>query len=349
MSKPIILIHKDNQQLSSGRWQSFSKRWHELAQESGITTREIDIFSSNQDWFGELNHCDAFMWWFAQPLSIIRPGRHLVTALIHGRKIPTFPDFNTIWHFDDKIAEYYLLRAAEIPTPRTWTFWSREQAEEFVTTASFPMVMKLSSGIVSKNVMLVKGAEEAKQAIKELFGSGMYSFPPEKIPFRWIAKRLRESLRILLSQKTYEEFHKGYVLFQEFLPDNDFDIRITIIGNRAFAFRRHNRPNDFRASGSGRIDWNPAEIPNDALILAFKTAEVLDTQSLAVDVLRKNGRPIIAEISYYYEGWAITACPGHWELNQDSQELVWFEGSTSPEDVIWEDFINNLNIQPELN
>ena len=135
------------------------------------------------------------------------------------------------------------------------------------------------------------------------------------------------------------------MLFQEFLPGNDFDIRITIIGNRAFAFRRHNRPNDFRASGSGRIDWDPTQIPLDALMLAFKTAKTLKTQSLAVDILRRNGEPVIVEISYYYEGWAVAACPGHWQLQNHSPQPIWVEGSMRPEDAIWSDFIACLDIQ----
>ena len=56
------------------------------------------------------------------------------------------------------------------------------------------------------------------------------------------------------------ELQRDYLLVQEFLPGNGFDTRITVIGNRAFGFRRFNRPDDFRASGSGRIDWNPAAI-----------------------------------------------------------------------------------------
>lgn len=285
------------------------------------------------------------MWWFAQPLPLIRSGRNIILALAHARKILTFPNFNTIWHFDDKRSEYYLLKLAGIPTPRSWVFWRRKQAENFVEEADFPLVMKLSSGIVSHNVALVRNIKEARRSIRELFGAGMYGFPPEKIPFRWLARRIRESFRILLAQESYDEFHKGYVLFQEFLLDNAFDIRITIIGNRAFAFRRFNRPNDFRASGSGRIDWDPAYIPTDALLLAYQAARILETQSLAVDILRREGEPVIAEISYYYEGWAIEACPGHWEWPSDQDLPEWVDGKTRPEDAIWEDFIDKLGIQ----
>ncbi|SCZ85898.1 ATP-grasp domain-containing protein [Nitrosomonas mobilis] len=345
MNKPIIAIQQDNQQLSSGRWQSFSARWHELALQQGITTRDVDIFSNSVDWLDQLQDCDAFMWWFAQPLSVSRPGRRLIAALSQVGKLSTFPNLNTIWHFDDKVAGFYLLRLAGIPTPKTWVFWSRRQADEFIATASYPLVLKLSAGIISKNVELVHNAREARHHLHALFGSGMYALPPANLPFRWFIRRMSEALRILLSRETDEEFHKGYLLLQEFLPGNEFDIRITVIGERAFAFRRHNRPNDFRASGSGRIDWDPAYIPQAALLLAFKTARILQTQSLAVDILWRDGEPIIVEISYYYEGWAIEACPGHWTLHDHTPLPVWTDGSMKPEDAIWEDFVTHLGIQ----
>lgn len=343
MNRSIIGIQRDHQQLSSKRWQSFSARWHELAAQHGVATLDIDIFSNSANWLDQLKDCDGFMWWFAQPLSVSRPGRRLIASLAHLGKIPTFPNLNTIWHFDDKAAQSYLLQLADIPTPATWVFWSKSQAEEFIDSADYPLVLKLSSGVISKNVELVHTRREARQHLDALFDSGMYALPPANLPWRWFVRRTSEAMRVLLSKPTDEEFHKGYLLLQEFLPGNDFDIRITIIGKRAFAFRRFNRPGDFRASGSGRIDWDPAGVPRDALLLAFQTARILQTQSLAVDVLRREGEPVIAEISYYYEGWAIAECPGHWELSTHTSEPVWVEGAMRPEDAIWEDFIARLD------
>lgn len=174
----IIAIQSDNQQLSSGRWQSFSARWHELASKQGIETREVDVYSSKEDFFEQLNGCDAFMWWFAQPLSSIRPGYRLIASLAHVNQMRTFPDIKTIWHFDDKNAEYYLLRAAGIPTPQTWVLWRRRQAENFISGAKYPLVLKLASGIVSHNVELISTKKEASRYINELFGAGMHSLPP---------------------------------------------------------------------------------------------------------------------------------------------------------------------------
>lgn len=46
-------------------------------------------------------------------------------------------------------------------------------------------------------------------------------------------------------------YHKGYIYFQDFIPNNNYDTRVKVIGNRCAALRRYNRKNDFRASGSG--------------------------------------------------------------------------------------------------
>ena len=141
------------------------------------------------------------------------------------------------------------------------------------------------------------------------------------------------------------ELQKGYLLMQEFLPGNAFDTRVTVIGNRAFAFRRYNRPDDFRASGSGRIDWDHSAIAEDGVRLAFRVARTLGTQSVAVDVLRRDGQALINEISYYYEGWAVHDCPGHWELGPDRDvngPMRWVEGHVRPEDAILEDFVEEV-------
>src|SRR5690606_32059203 len=139
------------------------------------------------------------------------------------------------------------------------------------------------------------------------------------VPVREMRRRLTGAARLalrgtppVLGERT--DLQKGYLLVQEVLDENAVDTRITVIGDRAFGFRRFNRPDDFRASGSGRIDWDQAPIAEDGVRLAFQVARTLGTQSVAVDVLRRGGQPVINEISYYYEGWAIADCPGHWKL-----------------------------------
>jgi hypothetical protein len=119
---------------------------------------------------------------------------------------------------------------------------------------------------------------------------------------------------------------------------------VTVIGSRAFAFRRFNRPGDFRASGSGRIDWDPQHIDEESIRLAFRVARHLRTQSLGVDLLQHGGQKVLTEISYTYASWAVRDCPGHWVMQGDDAAgpLSWIQGRMQPEDAIFDDFVARL-------
>jgi glutathione synthase/RimK-type ligase-like ATP-grasp enzyme len=126
---------------------------------------------------------------------------------------------------------------------------------------------------------------------------------------------------------------RGYLYFQEFMEANSFDTRVTVIGNRAFAFTRENRPGDFRASGSGRLCYDAAKIDLRCVQIALQTARRLRTQSLAFDFLfNAKGEPVIGEVSYCYMAGAVHDCPGHWD-----DKLNWHEGSIWPQDAILQD------------
>jgi len=128
---------------------------------------------------------------------------------------------------------------------------------------------------------------------------------------------------------------RGYLYLQEFLPDNKCDLRVTVIGSQAFGFRRMNRPNDFRASGSGMIDYDPEQVDRRAVRIAFAVSRKLGTQSLAFDFLfDRNHDPMIGEISYCYKPVALYNCPGYLD-----ESLVWHEGHVWPQDVILENLL----------
>lgn len=120
---------------------------------------------------------------------------------------------------------------------------------------------------------------------------------------------------------------KNCVLFQKFLPNNEYDTRVTIIGNRAFAFRRFNRKNDFRSSGSGLIDYELNKVDIVFIQLAFNISMKLCFQSMAYDFLwDENHNPALCEISYTYVDEAVYKCPGYWDV-----DLNWHEGNFWPQ------------------
>jgi hypothetical protein len=131
---------------------------------------------------------------------------------------------------------------------------------------------------------------------------------------------------------------KGYIYFQEFIPGNDFDTRVTVIGDRAFGFTRNVRPGDFRASGSGDIVYDVQRIQRKCIEIAFEVTRKVGSQSMAFDfVLVENKQPMILEVSYCYNAQAVYSCSGHWDV-----QLNWHEGHIWPQDAILMDLLNNV-------
>jgi glutathione synthase/RimK-type ligase-like ATP-grasp enzyme len=335
-----IAIQPDLVRQPNGEIQSFSERWIELAGERGIDVELVDVFAENA--LERIAHCDGFMWRYGFDPVSLNCAKRLLSAVEHGLSLPVFPDHRTSWHFEDKVAQAYLLEALDIPTAKTRIFWDKAAALRFCREAAYPFVAKLSVGIRGNNVVLVESQAEARAIVARLFGKGVRELrEPAFLSTPWFKQR--SLLRRLWGKPVWRGVERDYLLAQDFLPDNPFDIRVTVIGERAYAFKRLNRPGDFRASGSGRILWDPHEIPLDAVAFAFAMADRIGGQSIAFDILRANGEPVATEISYTYAAWAIRDCPGHWRRARETgRDPVWVAGSLRAEDAIFEDFVAGI-------
>lgn len=327
----IVAIQPDDY----GPGDASSPIWTRLLEAAGHEVRQVDVYRA--DILNQLKGCQGFMWRHAHaPPQMRQIARRLLPVIEWELGLVVYPDQHTCWHYDDKIAQAFLLEAADIATPKTWVWFEKESALEWSRNADYPMVLKLWAGAGSTNVGLVHDALEASRWIERLFVRGVASLDGRRATLR---QRVVKGWRALLTGDgdQLQDLHRDYALFQEFLPGNNYDTRITVIGERAFGFRRFNRENDFRASGSGNIDHNPAAIDPAFIKLAFDAAEKLKTQSCAIDGLWRGEQPVIGEISYTYASWAVHDCPGHWD-----SKLDWHEGQMWPEEAQVADFLVRL-------
>ena len=92
---------------------------------------------------------------------------------------------------------------------------------------------------------------------------------------------------------------------QEFCTNNDSDIRVTVIGDYVTAFRRMNRDNDFRASGSNNIIVLN-DIPKELIDISFNICKENNFITMAFDFLKLRGKWVIIEMSYTYQMYGIT-------------------------------------------
>lgn len=340
----IIAIHPDT--LGSADDSDCShRRWRKLLEAAGHEVRYVNAFKP--DILEQVRGCDGFMWRFAHVSRDKAVARRLLRILEDEMHLAVYPNQPTCWHFDDKVAQTYLFSVHGIPQPKTHVFWCKDAALGFARSAHYPIVLKLPGGAGSSNVRLLKKRREAEYWVKKVFGRGVSGLDMVGITGlkRHAIGRAKDFLRGRQPVEHWYDLYKNKILFQEFLPDNPFDTRITVIGNRAFGFRRMNRPKDFRASGSGVFDANPGKIDLDTVRLAYSTARKLRTASMAIDGLRRGDDRVVVEVSYCYVSWPVAECPGHWELAGEPEdgELVWVDGSMYPEEAQIQDFLKVLD------
>lgn len=323
---------------------NYAHRWIEALRRHDVQVDLVDFEAINA--LDILNRCDAAMWHFYHNPNDKNVASKILFAFESILNKPVFPNLNTRSHFDNKIAQYYFFKAASVATPKTWVFWQYEEAVKFIDNAKYPMIFKLAVGAGSVNVIKLDSLAEAKRIVDKMFFKGFMPYTTNEYKSRgwrsWI-NHLKRALKFLVSHENlplsaYYEVQKNYVYLQEFLPNNNNDIRISVIGNRAFGYIRHNRPGDYRASGSGNFDVDPRNIPLEAVKIAHNLSKRYAFQSMAYDfLLDKNGNPLLTEMSYGFVNWMVHDCPGYWD-----RDLNWHVGQVWPEDAHVEDFLKYI-------
>jgi glutathione synthase/RimK-type ligase-like ATP-grasp enzyme len=315
----------------------FHPRWIDYCEREGIPYRLVNCHAT--DIIEQVQGCQALMWHHGQssPKDVLI-ARPILSALEHAG-VKVFPDFRTAWHFDDKLAQKYLFEALDIPAVPAHAFVDRVEALAWVEEAKFPKVFKLRRGAGSAGVRLVYNRPEARRLIRRAFGRGfpiynpwgslkerLYKVRTGKLPAIEIAKGL---LRIF-HPPYYSHIlgrERGYVYFQDYLPNNDCDNRVIVIGNRAFGIRRFIRPGDFRASGSGLIAYERKDIDERCVKLAFEAAEKIGSECAAFDfVFDEDRNPWILEVSYGFIKEVYDPCVGYW-----NRDLSWKNDKFTPQ------------------
>jgi glutathione synthase/RimK-type ligase-like ATP-grasp enzyme len=316
----------------------FHPRWIKYCQSNNIPFKIVDCHAN--DIIDQLKDCDALMWQFHH----FNPKDNLIAKQIlfalEQSGIKVFPDFRTSWHFDDKIGQKYLLEAIGAPLVPSHLFFDKATALNWVKLTTFPKVFKLRGGAGSVNVKLIKSEFEAKQIIRKAFGKGfpkydswgslkerIYKYRKGKVGINEVLKGIaRVFYKPEFARKSSNEV--GYAYFQDFIPNNDSDIRIIVIDGKAFGLKRFVRDNDFRASGSGNFAWKRELFDLRCVEISFNISKKLELQVGAFDfVFDEHNNPLIVEVSYGFVSEVYDPCEGFWDQN-----LNWHEGLTTKED-----------------
>lgn len=330
------------------RKDGFSERWIEYCKLNGIPYKQVNCYKN--DIVHELEDCDALMWHFhqANPKDVLFAKQLIYSLETNGKKV--FPDFHTCWHFDDKVGQKYLLEAVGAPLVPTYIFYSKEDALNWIENSSFPKVFKLRRGSGSDHVRLVRNKSEAIKLTRRAFGTGFSQYDAgANLRERWRKYKLGKTglidlvkglIRLGYTTKFAKVIgnEKGYIYFQDFIANNDHDIRVNVVDGKAFAVKRGVRKNDFRASGSGFLSFEKHHFPDEVIQIALKVAKKLKLQAVAFDFVQRDKEFLIAELSYGFCDMTDN-CTGYWD-----EEMNWHEGEFHEQDWMVETLFQEESI-----
>jgi hypothetical protein len=328
----------------------FSDRWIKYCLENNISYELVDCYQNNI--VEVMKDFDILLWpWNLSHFESLQFATELIYSVEKMGKI-VFPNFKTCYFYDNKVGQKYLLESIGAPVVPSYVFYTKNDAIKWINNTSFPKVFKLSGGAGSMNVKLCRNKTQAKSFVNQAFGKG-FSQVDRIVWFKDRVKKFKEHpskgrlknliksfgrLFIPTQKEKSISREKGYIYFQDFMPKNSFDIRIIVIWDKAIAFKRLCRENDFRASGSGNIIYDKNQIDRKSIEIAFKTSKDLDVHCMAYDfIFDEKNNPLLVEASYHFSPYVYDDCQGYWD-----KDLNWHDVKINPQYMIMESLLKNI-------
>lgn len=247
--------------------------------------------------------------------------------------------------FDDKVKQSIRLSTLSIPTPFFIYRESFKEAASACKSLQLPVVFKLKKGAGSSNVRLIKSKIGLMYYLMRSFTIGFASVSYFRIGCDLISKTfvkfqvlsLLRGLKYLMYSPiglilNASNRERGYIYLQEFVPDQEGDIRVLVAFDRFVVLERGNRHKDFRASGSGLFRF-PERVDTLLLKNANEIANKLDTRWVALDFLVDHGSYKLIEYSYgcslkTYIGKGFFSLDGNFHYTNEFNPLEYYLSRT---------------------
>lgn len=289
----------------------WTNEWIDYCEENSLKYEIVNCFSNNI--IDKLRKFDILLWHFSH---YSRQEMKFARSILYSAKslgLCVFPNFNTAWHFDDKVSQNYLLETFKAKIPKYWVFYTYKDTKMFLDNFDdFPVIFKLKSGSGSSNVRLIKNKRKALKFAKKIFNKGFNPRPSFIFKSKSALKSSKSIKSIINKLKRVPDFltsyinaknldkEQGYIYFQDYIPNKGEDLKVAIIGNKLSFLRRTVRKGDFRASGSGNIFYDKEDISKEMVESLFSLHEKLGFQTMGYDLVvnKENNNFYIVEVSY---------------------------------------------------
>ena len=186
-----IAVHDDPKYSNS-----YSKRWIEIINNvQGYKAKRVNLKA--MDAIEQVKGCAGVMWHYRHTPQDKQIASKVLPAIEKILWIPVWPNYETRWHYDEKVAQNFLFRATGIPAVKSWVFWNYDEAKEFLQSISeYPLVFKLSVWAGSANIFKVDSVEEGIYQLKRMFGKGIFPYTENEFKLKSMGELLWSSSTI---------------------------------------------------------------------------------------------------------------------------------------------------------
>ena len=181
---------------------------------------------------------------------------------------------------------------------------------------NYPVVFKDVSGFGSTGVRLIHSEQELWDAAKMVLRlSWREKAKAIKCNFAYVVLKYILRRKNLRPYGDYYQALKRFVL-QEFIPNLSGDYKVLAFQNRIFVLKREVRPNDFRASGSGRFHFD--DPPDGLLDFAAGLLRKFDEPYMSFDICFDGSKFHLIEFQGLHFGpFTLTQSPKHFHRQDD--------------------------------
>lgn len=272
---------------------------------------------------------DVILWHYSNySFKDMLMARNLLYTLGNKAK-KVFPSFKGAWHFEDKLAETYLLESINAPISQSFYYYNLEDFKQAINNKeiSFPIIAKLRNGLGFHKLKKLETAEELMIYGKKMLTSGLSSAPKlinrassniksSKSLKTFInrAKRIPRFLQSLANAKKFN-IERDYIYLQEFVPNNGCDVKIVVIGDKLSYIGRNILQGEFRIAGGGDLFYDKDKVSQNVIDSTFMTSDKLGFNCMGYDYVinSKTDEGKIIEISYGFSHQVLLAANGYFD------------------------------------
>ncbi len=175
----------------------------------------------------------------------------------------------------------------------------------------YPRVFKISDGFGSAGVQLALNPSVGRQVARRISQSV------------FLMEGVKEIVkRIIRREYIPRSLHRRKFISQTFVSNLEGDYKVLVYDKKFYCLARSNRPNDFRASGSGRFSY-PVRLVEDILNYASEVFQKFDCPCASFDIAHDGQRCHLLEFQFVCFGtYTIENAPHYFRRSPSGWERI---------------------------